>query len=56
MENVGKTIWDQVKSMQIEEVHEEGDRWISDPGSTIGRALAHDRLVMIYWVLMNLVT
>ena len=42
--------------MPIEEVHEEVDGWVSDPGSTAGRALAHDHLVMIYWVLMNLVT
>ena len=42
--------------MSIEEVREEVDGWISDLGSTAGRASVHDRLVMIYWVLMNLVT
>ena len=32
------------------------DGWVFDPGSTAGRASAHDHPVMIYWVLMNLVS
>ena len=56
IENVEKVLWDQVKAMPIEEVREEVDSWISDTGSTVGRVSTHDRLVMIYWVLMNLVT
>ena len=27
-----------------------------DPGSTAGRASTHGRLIMLYWVIMNLVT
>ena len=42
--------------MLIKEVHEEVEGWISDLGSTMRRASAHNRLVMIYWVLVNLVT
>ena len=56
MENMEKALWDQVKVKPIEEVQEEVDGWVSDPGSTAGRALAYDRMVMIYWVLMNLVS
>ena len=56
MEKVEKVLWDQVNSMPIEVVREEVDGWISDPGSTAWRASDHDRLVMIYWVIMNLVT
>ena len=29
--------------------------WVVDPGSTAGRAAAYDRLLMQYWVNMNLV-
>ena len=29
--------------------------WVVDPGSTTGRAAAYDRLLMQYWVNMNLV-
>ena len=42
--------------MPIETVWEEVEGWITDPGSTAGRVSAHDHLVMLYWVLMNLVT
>ena len=48
MENVEKSLWDQVKAMPIEEVHEEVDGWISDLGSTVGCVSSHNRLVMIY--------
>ena len=42
--------------MPIEEVRLEVEEWVVDPGSTTGRALAHDLLIMIYWVIMNMVT
>ena len=56
MENMEKALWEQVKSKPIEEVREEVDGWVFDPESTARRASVHDRLVMIYWVLMNLVS
>ena len=42
--------------MPIEVVREEFEGWVADPGTTAGRASAHDRLVMLYWVIMNLAT
>ena len=42
--------------MPIEEVRLEVEEWVVDPGSTTGRASAHDWLIMIYWVIMNMVT
>ena len=32
------------------------EEWVVEPGSTTGQALAHDHLIMIYWVTMNMVT
>ena len=48
MENMEKALWEQVKAKPIEEVREEVDGWVSNPGSTAGQALAHDHMVMIY--------
>ena len=56
MEGVEKVLWEQVKSMPIEGVQEEVKGWVVDSGMMAGRASAHDRLVMLYWVIMNLVT
>ena len=48
MENMEKALWDQVKVKPIEEVREELDGRVSDPGSTVGRVSSHDHMVMIY--------
>ena len=48
MENMEKALWDQVKAKPIEEVREEVDGRVSDPGSTVGRVSSHDHMVMIY--------
>ena len=56
IEGIEKALWEQVSSMPIDMVREEVEGWIVDPGSMVGRASAHDCLVMLYWVLMNLVT
>ena len=56
MENMEKALWDQIKAKLIEEVQEEVDGWVSDLGSMVGQASAHDCMVMIHWVLMNLVS
>ena len=55
-EGVEKVLWEKVKSMPIEDVREEVEGWFADPGSTASKASAHNRLVMLYWVMMNLVT
>ena len=56
MEGIEKDLWEQVSLMPIETVWEEVEGWITDLGSTVRRDSAHDHLVMLYWVLMNLVT
>ena len=56
IEMVEKDLWEQVKAMPIEEVSQEAKDWVVDPGSTTGRETAYDRMIMLYWVIMNLVT
>ena len=56
MEGIEKALWEKVSSMPIEMVQEEVEGWITNLGSTTGRASTHDHLVILYWVLMNLVT
>lgn len=56
IEIVEKDLWEQVKAMPIEEVRQEVEEWVVDPGSTAGWAAAYDRMIMLYWVIMNLVT
>ena len=41
--------------MPIEYLRKEVGYWVVDLGTTVGRALAYDCLLMIYWVNMNLV-
>ena len=44
-----------MKNMPREELNQEVAYWVLDPVSTVGRAVAYDRLLMQYWVNMKLV-
>ena len=55
IEIVEKDLWEQVKAMPIEEVRQEVEEWVVDPGSTAGWAAAYDRMIMLYSAIMNLV-
>ena len=48
-------LWNTVKNMPKEELHQEVADWVLDPGSTTGRVVAYDRLLMQYWVSMKMV-
>ena len=50
-----KELWEQVKSMPIEEVRQEVEDWVVDPGTTARRESAHNRMIMLYYIIMNLV-
>ena len=56
VKKVQKDLWEKLKAMLIEEVCQEVEYWIVDPGSMAGRASTYDRIIMLYWVIMNLVT
>ena len=55
VENKAEDLWTKVKNMPKEDLHREVADWVLDPGSTAGRAIAYDYLLMQYWVNMKLV-
>ena len=48
-------LWAEVKAMSFEDLRKEVAYWVLNPGSTVARASAYDRLLMLYWVNMCLV-
>ena len=48
-------LWNTVKNMPQEELHQEVADWVLDLGSTARRVVAYDRLLMQYWVNMKMV-
>ena len=56
VEDIAEDLWISVRSMPKDELRREVADWVLDPGSTAGRAATYDRLLMQYWVNMNLVS
>ena len=48
-------LWEEVKLMLKECLHEEVTNWVLDPGTMESRASTYDHLLMIYWVTTHLV-
>ena len=48
-------LWEEVKLMPKEFLHEEVADWVLDPGTMESRASTYDHLLMIYWVTTHLV-
>ena len=48
-------VWEEVKLMLKECLHEELANWVLDPGTMESRASTYDHLLMIYWVTTHLV-
>ena len=46
VESKVENLWYIVKNMPKEELHQEVVDWVLDPGSTVGRAVAYDCLLM----------
>ena len=55
VEKVVGDLWEEVKLMPTKTLHKEVVDWVLDLGTTVGKALAYDCLLMIYWVTMRLV-
>ena len=54
-DNFVGNLWEEVKAMPFEDLHKEVANWVLDPRNTVGRAFAYDRLLMMYWVNLQLV-
>ena len=55
VEERAKDLWHSIKNMPKEDLHHEVAEWVLDPGTTAGRVVAYDRLLMQYWVNMKMV-
>ena len=55
MEDIAEDLWTSVKNMPKEDLRRDLADQVLDPGSTAGRAVAYDHLLIQYWVNMKLV-
>ena len=56
IESVAHLLWEEVKAMPREEMCPKVEYWVVEPGNIVGRVVAYDRLLILYWVNMNLIT
>ena len=52
---VEKHLWEEVQNFPIEEVHQEFEYGVVNPCSMTGRVTTYERMIMLYWVIMNFI-
>ena len=55
IESVAECLWDKDKAIPWENLRHEVEPWVVDPRNTAGRVTSYDRLIILYWVNMNLI-